>query len=88
MSNTVAERIQLVKERLADLSPTQLEVIDESHQHIGHEGAKDGASHFRLRIASSEFKGKNTLTCHRLIYAKVGDLIPYPIHALAIEILT
>ncbi len=88
MPKVVEERIQLLKNRLQPLAPTTLEVIDESHHHIGHAGAKDGASHFRLRIASEQFKGKNTLTCHRLIYAQVGDLIPFPIHALAIEILS
>ncbi|HLS16763.1 MAG TPA: BolA family protein [Paenalcaligenes sp.] len=88
MSQVVEERIQQLKDRLQALSPTTLEVIDESHHHIGHEGAKDGASHFRLRIASEQFSGKNTLACHRLIYAEVGDLIPFPVHALAIEILS
>lgn len=88
MSKVAEERIQLLKERLQALSPTTLEVIDESHHHIGHEGAKDGSSHFRLRIASAQFQGKNTLACHRLIYAQVGDLIPFPVHALAIEILS
>jgi len=88
MTSIVTERIQQLEQRLAALAPTTIEIIDESHQHIGHEGAKDGASHFRLRIASEQFKGKNTLACHRLIYAQVGDLIPFPVHALAIEILS
>lgn len=88
MTDTVQQRIQELKNRLAVLSPTVLEVIDESHQHIGHEGAKDGASHFRLRIASPQFEGKNTLACHRMIFEHVGDLIPHPIHALAIEIVS
>lgn len=86
MTDTTQARIEELKQRLAPLVPTTLEVIDESHQHIGHEGAKDGASHFRLRIASPQFEGKNTVACHRKIYRLVGDLIPHPIHALAIEV--
>jgi len=86
MTDTTETRIQELKQRLAPLDCTTLEVIDESHFHIGHEGAKDGASHFRLRIGSPQFEGKNTVACHREIFKLAGDLIPHPIHALAIEI--
>ncbi|MBU5877057.1 BolA/IbaG family iron-sulfur metabolism protein, partial [Vibrio cholerae O1] len=58
-----------------------LEVIDESHLHAGHAGAKGGASHFRLIISSPKFTGLNTLARHRLVYDRVTDLMPHPIHA-------
>lgn len=80
------DRIRLVTERLQALNPTHFEIIDESHLHAGHAGAKDGASHFRLIIASEQFEGLTTLAKHRLIYEHVQDLIPHPIHALAIEL--
>lgn len=79
------QRIQLITERLQALSPTHLEIIDESHKHIGHEGSKDGAGHFKVIIASDAFKGITPLARHRNVYELVNDLIPYPIHALAIE---
>lgn len=79
------ERIQLITERLGALKPSHLEIIDESHMHIGHEGAKDGAGHFRVIIASEQFKGISPLARHRLVYDLVDDLIPYPVHALAIQ---
>jgi len=78
------DRMKLVKSRLETLAPTQLEVIDESHLHAGHEGSKGGASHFRVIISSPRFDGLPTLARHRLVYDCVRDLIPYPIHALAI----
>lgn len=78
-------RIALITERLNALDPTHLEIIDESHMHIGHEGAKDGAGHFRVIIASEQFKGIAPLARHRLVYNLVDDLIPYPVHALAIQ---
>lgn len=78
------DRKKLLEERLQTLSPTQLEVIDESHLHAGHAGAQGGASHFRLHIWSSQFEGISTLARHRLVYDRVQDLMPYPIHALAI----
>lgn len=80
-----AERIQMITERLNTLEPTHLEIIDESHMHIGHEGAKDGAGHFRVIVASERFQGKPPLARHRMVYDLVQDLIPYPVHALAIQ---
>lgn len=81
------ERIALVTTRLEPLKPTYLDVIDESHLHAGHAGAKGGASHFRLLIDSEQFEGLSTLAKHRLIKEQLKDLIPHPIHALAIEII-
>ncbi|NYT81817.1 BolA family transcriptional regulator [Alcaligenaceae bacterium] len=78
------DRMQLLKERLAPLAPTLLDIIDESHLHAGHEGSKSGASHFRLIIWTEQFNGLSTLARHRLVYDRVHDLMPYPIHALAI----
>lgn len=67
------------------LSPQQLDVIDESYKHVGHEGARDGRGHFRVRVVSEHFAGKAPLARHRLIYAALGDLMQTDIHALAIE---
>lgn len=78
------ERALLLRERLLALNPSHLEIIDESHLHVGHEGSKDGASHFRVVISCSQFAELKPLARHRLVYDHVNDLIPYPIHALAI----
>lgn len=78
------DRMNELRERLAGLSPTHLEIIDESHFHAGHEGSKNGASHFRVVIWSEQFTGLRTVARHRLVYDRVHDLMPYPIHALAI----
>lgn len=83
---TITERIQLITDRLQVLNPTHFEIIDESHLHAGHAGAKGGASHLRLIIGSDSFNGLTTLAKHRLIYEPIQDLIPHPIHALAIEL--
>lgn len=79
------QRIDLITQRLAALEPSHLEIIDESHMHIGHEGAKDGAGHFRVIIASDQFQGIAPVARHRLVYGLLNDLIPYPVHALAIQ---
>lgn len=83
-SSQIQDRIQLVRERLQTLAPSALEIIDESHMHAGHAGAKTGASHLRVIISSPQFNGLRPLARHRLVYDQVQDLIPFPIHALAI----
>lgn len=84
----ITPRIQLIRQQLEkQLIPSQLEVIDDSELHVGHAGAKDGAGHFTIRIASPRFKGLNRVAQHRLVYDALSALIPKEIHALAIIIL-
>ncbi|MGE0808992.1 MAG: BolA family protein [Immundisolibacter sp.] len=68
------------------LAPSVLELIDDSHRHAGHAGAREGG-HYTLRIAAPAFAGKRPVQCHRLIYAALGELMQTDIHALAIELL-
>ena len=83
---TKQELINLITQRLQTLNPNYFDLVDESHLHAGHAGAQGGARHFRLIISSDHFDGLNTVAKHRLIYQQVQDLMPHPIHALAIEI--
>ena len=69
----------------AELAPASLEIIDDSHLHAGHAGARSGGGHYHLDITAIVFKGKNTVTRHRLIYDAAGDLMQGPIHALSIH---
>jgi BolA family transcriptional regulator, general stress-responsive regulator len=70
------------------LSPTHLEVIDESAAHAGHSGANaEGfGSHFRVRIASPAFAGISRVARHRLVYDAMQNFIDQGLHAVAIEI--
>ncbi len=68
----------------AALQPLRLEVVDDSHLHAGHSGAREGR-HFTVRITAERFNGLSRLARHRLIYDSVQLLIPRGIHALAIE---
>ena len=84
-----AERACAIRERLkAALAPRELEVIDESHRHVGHAGARDGKSHFHVRIVAERFQGLGRLQRHRLVYDALGDLMATDIHALGIDALT
>lgn len=68
----------------AALHPLKLEVLDDSHLHAGHAGAREGR-HFTVRITAERFNGLSRLARHRLIYDSLQLLIPRGIHALAIE---
>lgn len=79
-------RIDRIRTALvAALQPVSLEVLDDSHKHAGHEGARDGRGHFTVRVTSEVFAGKAPLARHRAIYAALGDMMQTDIHALAIE---
>lgn len=78
-------RIDRIRDALAALQPTALEVVDDSHQHAGHEGARDGRGHFTVRIVSPVFAGKAPLARHRTVYAALGEMMQTDIHALVIE---
>jgi len=73
----------------SSLSPTQLQVLDESWQHEGHAGANGSGfgTHFRVRIASPLFAGKSRIAQHRLVYDALQAFIANGAHAIAIEIL-
>lgn len=65
------------------LSPLRIEVEDDSHQHAGHAGAREGG-HFTVRVTSPLFAGLTRVARHRLVYDALGPLAPQRVHALAI----
>ena len=79
--------IAKMRERLAALAPSRVEIGDDSALHAGHAGARDGGGHYRLTIVASAFAGKNTLQRHRIVYDALGDMMQKEIHALAIKAL-
>jgi BolA protein len=84
-----AERVALIRSRLeAALAPDELEIVDDSRRHAGHEGARDGRGHFNVRILSRRFAGKRTVERHRMVYAALGTLMQTDIHALGLVALS
>jgi BolA protein len=68
------------------LTPTRIELTDDSEQHRGHGGYNPaGESHFALRIESASFAGKSRVERQRMIYAALGDLMRERVHALSIR---
>lgn len=80
------QRIAEIERRLrAQLNPSHLEIIDDSHLHAGHAGAKSGKGHFRVLIASPKFKNLKPLERHRMVYEALGEMMQTDIHALSIS---
>ncbi len=75
-----------IKQKLTEaLQPEQLEIVDESHLHAGHAGARpEGESHFRVTVVSPAFRGKNRVQQQRLVYQALADELKSDIHALAL----
>jgi BolA family transcriptional regulator, general stress-responsive regulator len=71
------------------LSPSHVEVLDESAAHAGHVGANGTGfgTHFRVRISSPLFTGQSRVARHRLVYDALQEFIDQGVHALAIEVL-
>ena len=67
------------------LSPLHLEVIDESHLHAGHAGARAGGGHYRVTVVAAGFEGVARLERHRRVYAILDAEMKGAIHALALR---
>lgn len=68
------------------LRPARLSVLDESHQHVGHGGWREGGeTHFRIDIVSEAFSGKTRVERHRLVNDALKAGFEQGLHALAIQ---
>jgi len=80
----VTEQIQ--KKLNDSLSPSHLEVIDESEGHRGHAGYREGGeSHFRVVIRSVAFEGQSRVARQRMVMKALAEELKGPVHALAID---
>jgi len=84
---TVADTI---RRKLTEcFAPTRLEIEDQSHHHIGHEGARPGGeTHFAVTIASGAFSGQNRIARQRLVYQALAEELATRVHALSLTTLT
>lgn len=68
-------------------APEALNVIDESHLHAGHVGARpEGETHFRVEMTADAFATDNRVERQRKVYAVLADELAGPVHALALKI--
>jgi BolA protein len=70
-------------------APTALEIVDESHLHAGHMGARpEGETHFRVTIVSAVFAGASRVQRHRLVHEVLAAELRERVHALALVLRT
>ncbi|CEL95392.1 unnamed protein product [Vitrella brassicaformis CCMP3155] len=71
------------------LTPTKLEIVDESHLHAGHAAMKGldrkQETHFKVMVESAAFANVPMIKRHRLIYEILDDEIKAGVHALSIS---
>ena len=83
------QRVERIRALLVEaLDPAAIEVVDDSHKHVGHAGARGGQGHFSVDIVSAAFAGKLPLARHRMVYATLGEKMGGEIHALQLRTLT
>lgn len=69
------------------LTPSALDVVDDSESHRGHGGYQEGGeSHYNLRIRAEVFEGKSRIARHRMVHAALGPELIGRIHALALDL--
>ena len=79
-------RAAIEKKLIHALNPTRLSVVDESHRHAGHAGARsEGETHFRVAIVSAAFSGLDRVARQRLVYEALAEELKDSVHALALE---
>jgi BolA protein len=83
------ERRTRIERKLRErLSAAHVEVVDESHLHVGHAGAASGAGHSRALVVSPRFAGLSLVAAQRLVYEALSDEMGSEIHALSVRTLT
>jgi BolA protein len=71
------------------LAPARLDIVDESHRHAGHAGARpDGETHFAVTVVSAAFAGLNRVARQRLVYQALAEELATRVHALSLTTLT
>jgi len=69
----------------AAFSPTRLDIVDESHRHAGHAGARpEGESHFTVTIVSAAFAGQSRVARQRMVYDILAGELKNDVHALSL----
>ena len=83
------DRRTRIEEKLRErLSADHVDVVDESHLHAGHEGAKSGGGHFHATVVADAFEGLSRVAAQRLVYQALDEEMGGEIHALRLTLHT
>jgi BolA protein len=80
---------ETIRDKLTErFAPTRLDIIDESHRHAGHAGARpEGETHFAVTITSAAFAGLSRISRQRLVYETLKHELASSVHALSLTTL-
>jgi BolA protein len=82
----MSTRDVIVEKLTGAFAPERLEVVDDSHRHAGHAGARPGGeTHYSVYIVSQAFRGKSRVDRHRMVNATLAGELAGGVHALAIR---
>ncbi len=71
----------------AALAPAHIDLVDESHKHLGHAGHDGrGESHFHLTLVSGAFTGLNRIQRQKKIYDILKEEMAGRVHALGMSL--
>ena len=82
---TMVIQSQIENKLKTELSPSHLEVINESH---GHSVPRNSETHFKVIVVSDKFEKRSLVERHREIYRVLGDELKGGVHALALHTYT
>ncbi len=89
MSGKMSVADSIRRKLIERFAPTRLSIEDESHHHIGHEGARPGGeTHFTVTIVSAAFAGQSRVARQRAVYQALADELASRVHALSLITLT
>lgn len=80
-------RSERIHKTLTDtFGPSALEVVDDSHKHAGHAGARpEGETHYTVIISTPEFDGMSRVAMQRAVMAVLQPEFETGLHALSIK---
>jgi BolA protein len=74
---------------VAAFSPAEVEVVDDSHRHVGHAGAAPGGeTHYTVRVVSPAFAGMGRVARSRAVHEALAGEFAGGLHALALVLKT
>lgn len=87
MTPTPATAAALEAKLRAAFDPDRLEVIDESEQHRGHGGWREGGgTHFRVVMRAASLDALSRVERSRAVHRALADELAGSVHALALDL--
>ncbi len=78
---------QIESKLTEEFAPDSLDVIDESEDHRGHGGWREGGeTHFRVRMIAAAMAGQSRVSRQRAVNKCLAEELASTVHALAMEL--